>query len=362
MEKIFVINPGSTSTKIALYEGEQELWKESISHPTEELERFSTILEEEPMRYALVLASAEKHGLDMHELSAVAARGGPIARFHSGAYRVTEALVEKARKDPIDQHASILGAVMAWRIFKDYGVPGYIYDAVSVDEMLPVCKVTGLPWVERRGQGHNLNMRSAAIRLCREENLDYFSSTILVAHLGGGITMSLHQNGRIVDIVPDEDGSFSPERAGLLPITQYADICYGGKYGKKEFLRLMKGGGGLRAWFGTNDTRRVEEMAASGDEKAELVYDAMALNVAKNIARLAPVCEGKVDRIVLTGGIAHSQNFVDRIIPRVEFIAPVTVLPGENEMQALSGGVLRVLRGTESCRIYEEETESSHED
>ena len=352
MEKIFVINPGSTSTKIALYEGEREVWKESISHPAEELDRYSSIMEEERMRYSLVVSAAERHGLSLKELTAIAARGGPIAVFCSGAYRVTEALAEKARRDPLDQHASILGAVLAWRITQEYGVPGYIYDAVTVDEMLPVCKITGLPWVERRGQGHNLNMRAAAIRLCAEKGLDYHAATILVAHLGGGITMSLHQKGRIVDIIPDEDGSFAPERAGLLPITQYVDMCFSGKYTKKEYLRLMKGGGGLRAWFGTNDTRRVEEMAAGGEEKAELVYDAMALNVAKNIARLAPVCEGKVDHIVLTGGIAHSENFVNRIIPRVSFIAPVTVLPGENEMAALACGVLRVLRGEEACHMY----------
>lgn len=351
MEQILVINPGSTSTKIALYDGENEVWKEGISHPVEELQRFNAIIDELDMRYDLVMNAVAKHGCNLCSLSAIVSRGGPIAPFSSGAYLVNQTMVDTVYDHPLDQHASILGAVIAFRMAERIGVNAYIYDAVSVDELLPECKITGLPFVERRGIGHNLNMRASAIKLCEMKKLDYRSSTILVAHLGGGITMSLHANGRIVDIIPDEEGSFSPERAGILPITPFIDLCYSGKYTRRQFIRQMKGDGGFMAWFGTNDVRKVQEMIDAGDPQAKLVFEAMALNVAKNMARLAPVAYGKIDHIVLTGGAAYSKLLTDLITERISFLAPVTVIPGENEMQALANGVLRVLRGTETANV-----------
>ena len=351
-EKILVVNPGSTSTKIALFDGEAEVWKENISHSREELARYGSVCGELALRYPLVRETAARHGLRPEELAAVAARGGPIAPLHSGAYEVNDEMVETIRTHPQDQHASLLGALIAYRIARETGKKAYIYDAVSVDELLPECRITGLPAVERRGQGHNLNMRAAALKLCRQEGWDYGERTLLVAHLGGGITVSLHQNGRIADIISDEDGCFSPERAGLLPLTQLVELCYSGRYDREGLIRLLKGQGGLVAWLGTNDTREAERRIRAGDRRAELVYGAMALNVAKNIARLAPVCCGRVDRIVLTGGIAYSEYFTGLVIPRVAWLAPVTVLPGENEMQALADGVLRVLRGEEKAREY----------
>ena len=352
MEKILVLNPGSTSTKIAFFEGSQELWKESISHSREELSGYADVCDQLDFRYALVVKAMEAHGAALSELSAVASRGGPFAPVHSGAYEINDAMVEVIRSNPLDHHASLVGALIARKISQATGVKSYIYDAVSVDELLPICRVTGVPELPREIKGHNLNMRAAALKLCREKGWDYNEKNIIVAHLGGGISVSLQQHGRIADIALDDDGPFAPERAGLLSVLQVVTAMEKGTLDIARIKKLCKGSGGLVAWLGTNDSREVEKMIEAGDEKAKLVYDAMALNVAKAIGRLAPVCAGKVDAIVLTGGIAYSDYFTKFIAERVDWIAPVTVLAGENEMQSLADGVLRVLRGEETARTY----------
>ena len=353
MEKLLVINPGSTSTKIAFYEGEEQRWSESISHSREELDRFDSIADQMDMRRALVEQAMAAHGVPLSDLTAVAARGGPIAPLHSGAYEVNDKMVEIIRTHPQDQHASLLGALIAYGLAGQIGKKAYIYDAVTVDELDELCHVTGVPSIRRVGQGHHLNMRAAALKYCADRGLDYYSSTLLVAHLGGGITTSLQMNGRFADISNDEDGPFAPERAGCLPATPFMELCFSGEYSKKDVVKLLKGKGGLVAWLGTSDTRDVEKMIAGGNETAKLVYEAMALNVSKALARLTPLCRGKVDQIILTGGIAYSDYFTGMIRDRVDWIAPVTVIPGENEMQALAQGVLRVLRGEEAARVME---------
>lgn len=352
MEKILVLNPGSTSTKIAFFEGDQEQWKESISHSREELSVYADTCDQLDFRYALVLEAMKAHGVTPADLSAVASRGGPFAPVHCGAYEVNEAMCEVIRTNPMDPHASLLGALIAKKIADDAGLKAYIYDAVSVDELLPVCRITGVPQMLRQIKGHNLNMRAAALKLCKEEGWNYAEKNIIVAHLGGGISVSLQQQGRIVDMVSDDDGPFAPERAGLMSAPQLMDELDSGRTTIAAMRKLCKGGGGLVAWLGTNDSRKVEAMIEAGDEKAKLVYEAMALNVAKAIGRLAPVCNGKVDRIILTGGIAYSKYFTAMITERVDWIADVTVIPGENEMQSLAEGALRVLRGEESARTY----------
>ena len=353
MEKILVINPGSTSTKLALYDGHDQVWKESITHSRSELEKYDAVCDQMDFRTELVRSAMEKHGVKPSDLSAVAARGGPIAPLHSGAYRVNDRMAEVIRTHPQDQHASLLGALIARELAREAGVEAYIYDAVTVDELLDVCRITGVPFIRRLGQGHNLNMRAAALKYCADNGLDYAKSTLLVAHLGGGISVSLQMNGRVADLTSDEDGPFAPERAGCLPASQLAALCFGGEYTHKDVIRLLKGRGGLVAWLGTNDSREVEKRIAGGDEKAKLVYEAMALNVSKALAKLAPYCEGRVDQIILTGGIAWSEYFTGLIRERVDWIAPVTVIPGENEMQALADGALRVLRGEETAREME---------
>lgn len=351
--KILVINPGSTSTKIAMFDEEKCLWNKSISHSTEELAQYDTINDQVGMRHRLVVEQVLQMGDSLEELAAVVSRGGPIARFKSGAYVIDEKMLEIIRTHPLDQHASNTGAGIAYQIAREQGIQAYIYDAVTVDEMVPLTRITGLPEMERRGQGHNLNMRAAALAVCRKRNMDYYASNILVAHMGGGITLSLHHNGRIVDMISDDEGPFAPERAGGLPGFQLIDLCYSGKYDRVNMFKHVQRTGGLVAYFGTSDSREVEKRIAAGDEHASLIYEAMALAVAKNIAKLSVVVDGAVDCVALTGGIAYSELFTQMITKRISFLAPIEIIPGENEMQALYDGVKRVLRGEEKAHVLE---------
>ena len=353
-KKILVINPGSLSTKIAMYEDEEKLWGEEIEHSLEELKKYPHILDQVDMRDALIEKAVEEKGYKLTDLDAVMSRGGPFARVQSGAYEINEAMLHRMRTNPIDQHASNTGMAIAYAIAQRVGVKAYIYDAITVDETIPVVRVVGMKCMERRGQGHNLNMRAAALRLCDEKGWDYRGKTILVAHLGGGITLSLHLNGRIVDIISDDEGPFSPQRAGGLPNFQLINLCFEEGMTKSEVLRRFQKVGGWIDLLGTTDRREVERRIDAGDEYAALVYEAMALSVAKNLAKLSVVANGKVDAIILTGGIAHAERFTDMVRERVEFIAPVTVYPGEREMEALARGCLRVLRGEEEAKIYED--------
>lgn len=350
--KLLVINPGSTSTKIALYREEAQVWQQNIEHSAEELSKYPTIYCQLDMRVDTVLEAMKLHGDRPEELEAVVARGGLLPPLESGAYEVNEEMLDVLEHRPVNHHASNLGAAIAYRISKPLGIKSYIYDPVTVDEMIELVRITGLKEIRRHGQGHNLNMRAAALRFCRENGFDYLGANIIAAHLGGGITLSLHSNGRIIDMISDDEGAFSPERAGGLPAFKLARIAFDREMTYDKLMKKLQRGGGLMSHFGMSDARRVEEMIESGDGSAALVYDAMALSVARCVAKLAVVVEGRVDAIVLTGGLAYSDLFTSNIIRRVAFIAPVTVIPGENEMQALAEGAYRVLRGREAAKEY----------
>ena len=351
-EKILIINPGSTSTKIAMYQGDEQLWMESIEHSLEEMKKYDTVYDQLDMRHQLVVETARNRGDDLQGLAAVMSRGGPFAAVKSGAYEVGEEMLEIIRTNPISQHVSNIGMAIAKKIADPLNIKAYIYDAVTVDEMIPVTRIVGLKEMDRHGQGHNLNMRAAAINMCRQKQWDYYQKNIVVAHLGGGITLSLHSQGVIVDMISDDEGPFAPERSGGLPGFQLINACYSGKLTEKDMFKHIQRTGGLISLLGTPDARQVEKMIADGDEYAALVYDAMALGVAKNIAKLTVVVDGKIDSIVLTGGIAYSEKFTGLVVPRVKFLAPVDILPGENEMDALAQGCLRVLRGEEKARTF----------
>jgi butyrate kinase len=299
-----------------------------------------------------VVKALEERGSKLSDLAAVVSRGGPFAPVESGAYEINGDMLEKMKTDPVDQHASNLGMAIAWAIAGSQGIKAYIYDAVTVDEMIPLVRITGLKEMPRRGQGHNLNMRAAALRLCGERGWNYHKKNLLVAHLGGGITFSLHSGGRTIDMISDDEGAFSPERAGGLPGFQLIDLCFREGMTKKEVLRHIQREGGLISHLGTPDVREVERLIQAGDSGASLVFEAMALHVAKNLAKLSVVVDGKIDAVILTGGIAHSGTFTSLVKKRVEFIAPVVILPGENEMDALAGGAYRVLAGEEEARVY----------
>ena len=352
MEKLLIINPGSTSTKIAVYDGEEQLFVESISHTTEDLAQFATLADQFDFRKELVLEAMKDHGISEKDLTAIVARGGLLPPMKAGAYEVNEDMVWQLKNAPVHEHASNLAALIAYAISKPLGIPSYIYDAVTVDEMLPILKVTGFTDMEREGRGHNLNMRAAAMRYAKEHGKAYKDCSLIVVHMGGGISISLHTGGRVADIINDDEGPFSPERSGGLPLFQVIDWLCLNDVDHKTAMNRVKTKGGIVAHLGTNDTRVVEQMIADGDEHAKFIYEAMALSVARHLAKEAPVVNGKIDAIVLTGGIAYSKMFTDMIKERVEFIAPVIVYAGENEMQSLALGGLRVLRGEEEARQF----------
>ena len=352
MEKLLILNPGSTSTKIAVFEEETPLFTQSIVHTPEELAPYEHVADQYQFRKELVVKTLEEHGVALDSLTAIVSRGGLLTPIEAGAYEVNDDMVWQLKNKPQNEHASNVGAMIARALSVEYHIPAYIYDGITVDELLPINKITGLPILRRKGMGHNLNTRAAAMRYAREHGKKYQDITVIVAHLGGGISVNLHHNGKIEDFISDEEGPFSPERSGGLPMFDVIKLCYQDGSTYNSMMKLVKRQGGLMAHLGTTDSREVEKLIQGGDEHAKLIYDAMALNVAKNIAKCAPGVCGKVDAILLTGGIAYSQYFTDYIKERVEFIAPVIVYPGEDEMQSLALGCLRVLRGEETAKTF----------
>lgn len=352
MEKLLIINPGSTSTKIALYDGDNQVFVKSISHSAEEVSKYAKVADQYTWRCELVLKALAEAGVATSDLTAVISRGGMLPPVETGAYAVNEDMVWQLINRPRNEHASSLGALIAYEISKKEGIPSYIYDCVTSDEMIPLTKLSGHPLFPRNSMGHHLNMRAAGMRYTRESGKTYGDLSLIIAHLGGGISVSAHLNGKTIDICNDENGAFSPERTGALPCPPLVKAAYSGQYSKESLLRLMKSQGGLVAYLGTNDSREVEKKISSGDEYAKLVYEAMALGVSKCIGEEAALLSGRVDAILLTGGIAYSKMFTDMIAERVKFIAPVTVYAGENEMLSLALGGLRVLRGEEAAKIF----------
>jgi len=351
---ILAINPGSTSTKIALYEDEKEVFTKTLEHPVEELEKYDNTQDQYEMRKDAVLAFLKEKNFDIKNLSAVVGRGGMLPPVKSGAYVVNELMLDTLKNRPVMEHASNLGAPIAYEIAKAAGVNAYIYDSVRTDELIDIARISGMPDIPRTSTSHVLNSRAMAIKAAKKYGKRYDEMNFVVAHLGGGISLSVHEKGRIVDIISDDEGPFSPERAGRVPCRDLIELCYSGKYDKRTMHKKLRGNGGLKAYLGTTDAREVEKMIEAGDENAKLIYEAMAYQIAKGIGELATVVEGKVDAIILTGGIAYSNMLTSWIKKRVEFIAPVEIMPGENEMESLAYGILRVLRGEEKAREYTE--------
>ena len=351
---ILAINPGSTSTKLALYENDKEIFCNTLEHSAEEIEKYDKIQDQFEMRKNLVISSLLEKGYDIKSLSAVVGRGGMVPKVKSGAYKVNETMVNRLKFNPVIEHASNLGALIAYEIANEVNISAYIYDSVRVDELKDVARISGMPEISRTSTSHALNSRAMAMKVAKTNGKKYSDMNFVVAHLGGGISVSVHEKGRMVDILADDEGPFSPERAGRVPCKELIDLCYSGEFDKKTMNKKLRGNGGLKAYLNTVDVREVEEMIERNDEKAKLVLEAMAYQVSKGIGDLSTVVEGKVDAIVLTGGIAYSKRITALIKKRVEFIAPVEIMPGENEMESLAMGILRVLKGEEEASEYSE--------
>lgn len=352
--KILAVNPGSTSTKFALYEDARQVYCGTIEHSDEALAGFGQVTEQLEMRKGLLLSRLKAEGLSLAGLSAVVGRGGMLPSLHAGGYLVNEAMKRRILGGPIIDHASNLGALIADAIAAPLNIPAYIYDAVSADELYDIARITGFPEVIRQSYAHVLNTKAMGRKAAAACGRRYEDMNFITAHLGGGISICAQEKGRIVDVITDDAGPFAPERGGSIPLTYVIDMCYSGLYDKKTLARKLRGAGGLKAHLGTHDCREVERRIAAGDQKAKAVYEAMAYQVAKGIGELAPTLSGRIDAVILTGGVAYSEMLTGWIRERVEFLAPVMVMPGEDEMEPLALGALRILRGEEPASVYEE--------
>lgn len=351
--KMLIINPGSTSTKLAVYEDEKKLFQENIEHSSEILKKFDKIPEQIPFRMEVIREFLKMVKVKPSEFAAVVGRGGLVPGLHTGGYQVNDDLFFALENDHISSpHASNLGGMLAKLFVDTLGIPAYIYDAVTSSELPPVAQITGFPKIVRQSFCHVLNSRAMAMRYAKEQGVPYEKLNLIVAHLGGGISASVHSNGKIIDSLGDDDGQFSPERAGSVPSLELIKMCYSGEYTREDMKKKVRGKGGMYAHLGTSDCRVIEEMIRNGDKHAELVFHAQAYQISKGIGLLSIALKGKTDAIILTGGVAHSKMLTDMVKEYVSFIAPVVVMPGENEMEALALGGLRILRGKEQAQIY----------
>lgn len=352
--RLLTINPGSTSTKIAVFENEKPILSETLRHQSEEISKYKTIMDQYGFRKETILEVLDEKGFDIRTLDAVVGRGGLLKPIESGTYSVNDKMLSDLKSGGLIQHASNLGAVIANEIASSLGIPSFIVDPVVVDEMNELARVSGMADIERKSIFHALNQKAVAKRYSKENGVRYEDINLIVAHLGGGISVGAHQGGRIVDVnnALGGDGPFSPERAGGLPVGQLIKLCFSGQYTEEQIMKKLVGKGGLVAHLGTNDGREVERMIAQGDKKAELVFNAMAYQIAKEIGSCAAVLSGKVDAVILTGGLAYNKTLVEQIAERVKFISKIVVYPGEDEMLALAEGALRVLRGEEVAKEY----------
>ncbi len=353
---ILVINPGSTSTKAAVYRGETQIAGETIRHPAEELSRFSTIIEQKALRTKVVLDFIRANGIGPASLSAVVGRGGMLPPLSSGVYAVNEAMLRDLRTPYAMQHASSLGGVIAHEVAAEAGVPAYIVDPVSVDEMEAEARLSGLPEAPRVSLFHALNQKAVARALGETLGIPYAKGRFVVAHMGGGVSVGAHRYGRVIDVndALHGEGPFSPERTGGLPLAHVIRMCYSGEFTQADMIEKIERKGGILAYLGTNDLREVERRVADGDGRAALVLDAMAYQVAKEIGAMTAALEGLCDAILLTGGMARCEPLVDAIRRRVERLAPVFIRPGEDEMLALAQSALRALSGLEAAIDYTE--------
>ncbi len=352
--RMLIINPGSTSTKIAIYDNEELVMEQVLRHSDEELASYASIMGQHDFRRNIILNFLEEKAVDLQQLSAVVGRGGLLRPMEGGTYRVSPGMLQDLKNAVMGQHASNLGAILADEIAGRLSIPAFIVDPVVVDEMEPVARITGMPEIERKSILHALNQKAVARRAAKDTGRSYEDINLIVAHMGGGISVGAHQKGRIIDVnnALDGEGPFSPERAGGLPTGELIRLCFSGAYTMEQLKGKIVGNGGLTAYLGTKDGRDVKRRIREGDANAKLIYEAMAYQVAKEIGACSAVLKGKVDMICLTGGLAYDELLMGWITERVDFIGDVKIYPGEDEMIALAQGALRVLRGEEQVKEY----------
>ena len=351
--KLLIINPGSTSTKIAVFEDETSILDKTIRHELAELEPYERLADEYDFRKDIIMKTLTESGHDLFDFDAIVGRGGLVKPIDGGTYEVNDAMICDLKTGIQGEHASNLGGLIAHEIAKHIGKKAFIVDPVVVDELQDIARISGHPMVKRRSIFHALNQKAMVRRYCKDNDKQYKYVTVIVAHMGGGISVGLHHKGRVIDVnnALDGDGPFSPERSGGLPIGDLATICFNGNITQREIKQAITGKGGMVAYFGTNNMIELAEKSKT-DSNIRLHIDAMIYQIAKEIAALSSVVCGKVEAIILTGGLAYWDYLVKGITERVKFIADISVYPGEHELIALAQGALRVLRGEEEALIY----------
>lgn len=352
--RILTINPGSTSTKIGVFENEMLLIEHTIRHSADELSKYPSIIDQYHFRKDAILNVLKMENFSLSTLDAICGRGGLLRPIEGGTYAVNQTMLEDLKVGYSGQHASNLGGIIAKEIARPLNIPSYIVDPVVVDELQALARISGSPLIERKSIFHALNQKAVARRYAKEVHKKYNELNLIVAHMGGGITIGVHRKGKVVDVNNGlhGDGPFSPERAGSVPIGDLVALCFSGKFYRNDLTKALVGEGGLVAYLGTNDAVQVEKKIENGDQKSALIYNAMAYQIAKEIGSAATVLAGNVDAIILTGGIAYGKKFTQSIKDRVNWIAEVIVYPGEDELQALAEGAIRVLKGEEEAKVY----------
>ncbi|MFZ2285418.1 MAG: butyrate kinase [Bacteroidales bacterium] len=353
---ILAVNPGSTSTKFALYDGDRLVFDKTLRHSASELEGYKKMTDQLQFRYKLIIEALKDECTDLQAISAVVGRGGLVNPIESGIYEVNDMMKKHLSEAVNGEHASNLGALLADMIVASIpGVKAYIVDPVVVDELEPVARLSGHPLITRRSIFHALNQKAVARIYAASVGRTYEEMNLVVAHMGGGISVGAHRKGRVIDVnnALNGDGPYSPERSGGLPTEQLADLCYSGKYTRAEMRSMLAGKGGMVAYLGTNNFQEVARLAGEGDKQATLILEGCSYQTAKEIGAMSAVLNGEVDAIILTGGLAYDQGHLGRITAMVRSIAPIFVYPGEDELKALAfNGYLAVtgrIRVKEYC-------------
>ena len=352
--KVFAINPGSTSTKIAMFEGDKEVFSKNVSHDAEKLKEFKEISDQFDYRKETILKELAEAGQTLEGVDAFSARGGGLVNVEGGVYKVGEKLLEHARVGYTVKHPATLGAQLADAFAKEYGGVAFVVNPPDVDEFTDVARGTGLKGIYRESRIHALNQKEIGIRYAAKLGKKYEDLNLIICHIGGGISVTAHNHGKMVDSndIANGDGPMAPTRCGQLPVKDVVTMCFSGKYTEKEMREKITKTGGLVDHLGTSDAREVTEMIKNGNQYAKLIYDAMIYEIGKTAGSMAAVLCGKVDGIIFTGGISHDKYVVEKLTEMLSFIAPITVMAGEFEMEALAAGAIRVLSGKEEAKTY----------
>lgn len=353
MSLLLILNPGSTSTKLAVYEDDQQRYAQTIRHIAQELEGYACVYDQQQFRMDTIMKCLEEGGFGKARFDGVIAIGGLLRNVESGVYHVNSTMLEDLKTQKYGEHAANLGAALAYDFGCRQGIPAFVGDPITVDEMQPIARISGHPLLPRYGRTHTLNHKRIAFSVSAELGKDYKDCRLIIAHLGGGVSIGAHAGGKIIDSTSSRgEGAFSMDRSGQLNAWELAKLCFSGKYGKNTVLKMLNGSGGVSAYLGTKDFRQVEQMMNEGNETARDVFEALAYQVAKEIAAMAAVLSGEMDAIVITGGIAYSQAFLDLLLPRIAFLGPVLLRPGEEEMESLHFYLRSVLNGSMAPKEY----------